>query len=88
MTRDPGPCYGRITRFLKLGALHPADGEGDEAFSSKATGHLTLAKGILYHENIKNRNDFMTSCPGDPGSILDTSRDSKETLQDHEVLRN
>ena len=27
--------------------------------------------------------DFMTSCLGDPGSILETSRDSGKTLQDH-----
>ena len=27
--------------------------------------------------------EFMTSCPGDSGSILETSRISERTLQDH-----
>ena len=42
-----------------------------------------LEENASHHHGNHETFDFMTSCPGDPGGILETSKDSQKTLQNH-----
>ena len=55
---------------------------GGEALSSRVNGHMMFAQPMRNCEN-HPKCDFMTSHPCDPGSVPDTSKDSKKTVQVH-----
>ena len=66
----------------KLGAIPPAEVEGVRSTLLQGKLYFTFAK--RQHESCELlENNFMTSCPSDPGSILETSRNYGNRLQDH-----
>ena len=59
---------------------------GGKAFSYRANRHLTFSdvtRNLDHHATCK----FMTVCPGDPGGMLDTSKDSWKTVEDHRTSK-
>ena len=71
---------------LETWGTHPAHERGGEALSSRETRHLACGVCTSHpkHENVQTY-DFMTTCPGDPRSILNMSKDYKKTQQDHGI---